>query len=230
MPEGKRKQCYPTKDQYTCIICKERKFYSWADFENHHSQHAVQYAMTKLPVVKLVRFDSLLQGQTKKVSDKCVTSGKPEPVKEDAAPRNTLTVPLNNGLYSPDITWPGSCEEDSPAQPAPSSIETAPEQTDNILDPDFIEQLGIEISFLNQASGEAQPIAVQDTKVGVVTVPNETFVDISSPNHETCSISPADSTVVSINKEMAQISEEIEIISEKSPPLLESSSSGKPSS
>lgn len=226
MSGGKKKQSYPTKDQYSCRDCKDRKFHSWADFENHHSQHAVQYAIRKLPFVKLVQLNPTLPDSTKTVNPNCVSSVRLAPVKKCTAPLNTAAS-SNNESFSPDDTWPGSCEELSPGQPVAPNKEPLPDRADNILDPDFIEQLGIEISFLNQASGEAQPITVRDTADGVGTVPNQTFVDTSSPNKRTCSISPADSTVVTITKKAEHISEEIEIISEKPPPISDSSASGR---
>ena len=226
MSEGKRKQYYPTKGQYACKVCKDRKFYSWADFENHHSQHAVQYAMTKLPTVKLVQLSSARQNKQKKVSTKCTPSVKPNSVRKKDAPQNSSCIPPNNELSNPVVARPGSCEE-LPDQSAAPSEEVVAEQADNILDPDFIEQLGLEISFLNQASGEAQPTATQDIANSVGKVLNEAFGGMSSLNKGTCSISPADSTVATINKEMAHVSTEIEIISEKPPLISEASDSGK---
>lgn len=29
---------YPTREQFTCVRCKEKVFTSWNDFENHHAK------------------------------------------------------------------------------------------------------------------------------------------------------------------------------------------------
>lgn len=43
--------------ELVCVKCKVYKFYSWPEFENHHSQHAVNLTIRKLPTVVIKRLD-----------------------------------------------------------------------------------------------------------------------------------------------------------------------------
>ena len=81
------------------------------------------------------------------------------------------------------LTWPGSCESSSPVNspiPVSTSSETikfpatGESQIDsNILDPDFIEKLGEEISFLNQTVVDS----VTDT---IANAPKESLSEVQS--------------------------------------------------
>jgi hypothetical protein len=36
--ESRGESLYPTKEQFACVRCKNKKFTSWNDFENHHAK------------------------------------------------------------------------------------------------------------------------------------------------------------------------------------------------
>ncbi|XP_057377908.1 putative mediator of RNA polymerase II transcription subunit 26 isoform X2 [Daphnia carinata] len=167
---------YPTREQFTCVRCKEKVFTSWNDFENHHAKHAVDFTFSKLPVVKLQQIQiSSIKSKIHNLSpiaNRNIGRKSPNSIvsrcskntgshtKEPESSESKLTE--QEDLHA----WPGSCESSSPvASPSstqigalnkivsPASMIAVELQVDsNILDPIFIEKLGEEISFLNQSS------------------------------------------------------------------------------
>ena len=201
MSEIQPQLCYPAKDQYTCIQCKQRKFNCWADFENHHVQHVVQYNMKNLPVAKLVRLDSALLKSIEQSELmpklECIKERISLPISPTASPEDGETTTLNT-------TSTSSCEEPSPIQSTSMNRESE-RGVDNILDPDFLEQLGIEISFLNQASAESQPNVIEAVVDDNAMVSSEKCSENSPLNEIAPSISPADSTVMNVAKGIVQV-------------------------
>ncbi|KAI9553668.1 hypothetical protein GHT06_021595 [Daphnia sinensis] len=170
---------YPTREQFTCVRCKEKVFTSWNDFENHHVKHAVDFTFSQLPVVKLQQIQipnikSKIQSLSP-TANRNIDIKSPYPtvakhikkslsdIKEPESSENKLTE--HEDLQA----WPGSCESSSPVASPPSTqvgvsneivssasmIAMELQVDSNILDPVFIEKLGAEISFLNQSSADA---------------------------------------------------------------------------